>query len=197
MSSRISTILVLGLVLVGSLVLPHAARAQTDTWTGNGGPATGWSIAGNWTPGSANAPPVTGDNVILTGNGANAPSNFDLGGVILHSVTLNASVGGYTINQVGANVLGLQSGGSITDNNTGHLDFFNVGVNLNGPATIQNSTASFLGFFNPITGTGPLTLVNNSGSVSGLQLAACVPYLMFATFLFLKGKGILLLEYKR
>jgi hypothetical protein len=55
-------------------------------------------------------------------------------------------------------------------------------------------------------GTKPLhgkasrrSLLLLEGGEFGLQCGqfTCVPYLMFATFLFLKGKGILLLEYKR
>jgi hypothetical protein len=60
--------------------------------------------------------PVTGDDVVIgpTPQGNN-PANYDLGaGVQLHSITLNVSQT-YTFT---GGAIGLQTGGSITDNNT-------------------------------------------------------------------------------
>jgi autotransporter-associated beta strand protein len=112
---------------------------------------------------------MSGDNVVLTSGGTPVVNNslYNLAAT-LHSVTLNTSVlSGYTINPSGAgNFLGLQSGGFITDKNTavGFTDTFRTGLTLNGLATITASGNAELDFaFQPIIGTGPLTLVNITG----------------------------------
>jgi autotransporter-associated beta strand protein len=159
------------------------ALAGTDTWTGIiGGPClsgdTPWSAAGPcWSTG---APPANGDDVVLDQDGPSSPSIYDINRT-LNSITLNtppfASITSYTINNAGGFLLGLQSGGFIVDNNTEGADAINTGVTLNGPATITLSTGAVgLSFgVNPITGTGPLTLVNN-GTDDALQFLVANTY---------------------
>jgi autotransporter-associated beta strand protein len=171
------------LLAVGLLV--SAARpvtAQTDTWTG--AVSTFWSNAGNWTtvPGP-NRAPINGDTVVLNGTpvASNVPFNYDLN-VTLASVTLNAQTGSYDLVRSGAGGnIGLQSGGFVTDKNivAGFFgDIIQTGLTLNGPATITFAGGPFgLAFnTNPITGTGPLTLVNSSGTNDNLELQIANTY---------------------
>lgn len=104
---------------------------------------------------------------MLTSSG-NAPNlNNLVVSVVLHSVTLNPRSSSYAIT---GNSISLQNGGFITDaSNTGVPDLINTGVSLNGAATFTLSAGAIgLTFGNTITGaitgTGPLTLVNNSGN---------------------------------
>ena len=150
---------------------PTPALAQTNTLN-NGSPNPGggaWSV-GQWSLGHA---PLTGEDVVL--NASNPMPNNYLVGVTLHSITLNpsSSAQSYTI---GGNVIALQSGGFITDsNNTTGPDAINTGVTLNGAATITLSAgATGLSFGGAITGSGPLTFVNNS--TGALTLAEANTY---------------------
>jgi autotransporter-associated beta strand protein/T5SS/PEP-CTERM-associated repeat protein len=136
-----------------------ACSPEPCTWTG--AQNSSWSQSNNW----SNGVPGTGDGVLLT-NAGTAPTNHDQSPAY-SSVTLNPNAAGYTINGIGSNPIVLQSGGSINDNNTAAGspgDTLNTGLTLNGPATIMlASGAAGLTFAtNPITGTGPLTIVNNS-----------------------------------
>ncbi|MBV9630392.1 MAG: autotransporter domain-containing protein [Xanthobacteraceae bacterium] len=141
-----------------------ACSPEPCTWIG--AQDNSWSQANNW----SNGVPGTGDSVLLT-NAGSAPTNHDQNPAY-NSVTLNPNAAGYTINNVGGNPIVLQSGGSINDNNTAAGspgDTLNTGLTVNGPATIiLASGAAGLTFgANPITGTGPLTIINNStGSVT-------------------------------
>ena len=144
-------------------MLPTPALAcspEPCTWTGAGGNGS-WSNGSNW----SNGVPSTGDSVLLT-NAGSAPTNHDQNPAY-NSVSLNPNSAGYTINNIGGNPIALRSGGSITDNNTAACspgDTLNTGLTLNGPATITlASGAGGLTFgVNPITGTGLLTIINNS-----------------------------------
>jgi autotransporter-associated beta strand protein/T5SS/PEP-CTERM-associated repeat protein len=141
-----------------------ACSPEPCTWTG--AQDSSWNQGNNW----SNGVPGTGDSVLLT-NAGHAPTDHDQSPAYT-SVTLNPNVAGYTINNIGGNPIVLQSGGSITDNNTAAGspgDTLNTGLTLNGPATITlASGAAGLTFaVNPITGTGPLKIINNStGSVT-------------------------------
>ena len=155
------------LAIFATFVSVSPAPAQTVTWDGVHGTTSNWSDAGNWSGGVA---PVTGDAVVLSQTGTNAPSVLDYS-FNAHSITLDTATdattlaNGYIINNAGSYVLGLQSGGSITDNATNDAaDQINTGITLNGPATIQlSSTAKGLIIGGTgITGTGPLTVTNNS-----------------------------------
>ena len=163
--------------LAAAVLLSFAtpALAATNSWLGLGDTAGAklWSgiEPGDW---SETTPPANGDDVVLNGNGPSHPSTYDLNRT-LNSITLNTPVWvatpGWTIANGGGFVLGLQSGGFITDNNTRGPDTLNTGVTLNGPATFTLSAGAIgLSFGTAaITGTGPLTLVNNSTD-NALQL---------------------------
>ena len=146
-----------------------ACSSEPCTWTG--AQDGSWSQGNNW----SNGIPGTGDSVLLT-NAGSAPANHDQS-TAYSSVALNPNAAGYTINN---NPIVLQSGGAITDNNTAGGspgDTFNTGLTLNGPATITLATgAAGLTFAtNPITGTGPLTIINNS--TASVTFAAANTYL--------------------
>jgi autotransporter-associated beta strand protein len=153
------------LLFVALVLIPTAALAQTRTLNnGSPNPCGGcWSF-GQWTPGGA---PQTGEDVVLNASSPQ-PNNYDLN-VTLHSLTLNSNIAapnGYTIT-TSTGAIGLQSGGFITDsNNAGGLDAINTGVTLNGPAgatfTLSAGAIGLSFGTNAVTGTGPLTLVNNS-----------------------------------
>jgi autotransporter-associated beta strand protein len=157
------------------------ASAATVTWFGGSGPCgfsgPQWSSGICWN-GTAGPAPTTGDDAVL-GNAFPPANNYDLIGVQLHSVTFgpNDFVSPYNFS---GNVIGLQSSGSITDNNnTGGPEAINTGITLNGPATFTLSAGAVgLSFgVNPITGTtgaGSLTLVNNS--TGALILSAANTY---------------------
>lgn len=173
---RSAATLLLGTCLAALLAAP--AYAASDTWTGSG-TTSNWSDTGNW---SAAAAPANGDSVILSQTGAFAPSNFNIN-VTLNSLTLdtagagtNSLASGYIINS-GGGTLGLASGGSITDNAANNAaDQINIGIALNGPATISvGSTATGLIMGGDITGTGGLT-VSNASNASALQFLGTNTY---------------------
>ena len=142
------------------------AFAATETW--NGGTSVNWADAGNWSA----TTPTTGDAVVITQTGANGPSNQDIVGLTLSSLTFNTAANttssftnGYSI---GGNAIGIQSGGFITDNAINQAaDLLTDEVALNGPATINIGTgATGLEFGSAITGTGGLTINNQSSAGS-------------------------------
>jgi fibronectin-binding autotransporter adhesin len=151
------------------------ALAATDTWTGIGGGcfpgANSWSKGACWSSGS---PPNNGDDVVIAQFSPASPDNYDINRT-LNSITFSNDTIALTVSNAGG-TLGLQSGGFVTDNNT-NLDALNTGVTLNGPATFTlSSGASGLSFGgSAITGTGGLTLVNNSGN-DALQLTVADTY---------------------
>lgn len=167
-------------------VAPWVVFAATVTWTGvTGVPclpgANVWSLNGSfglcWSNGSG---PANGDDVLLSLNGPSLPSTYDINRTF-NSLTLNtstvAATPGYTVSNAGGFVLGLQSGGFITDNNTRGPDAINTGITLNGPATFTLSAgATQLSFGgNATIGAGPLMLVNN-GANDGLALNVANTY---------------------
>src|SRR5258706_2979412 len=89
-------------VFLFSSLLAIPVPAATITWIG----ATNatWSKATNWDLGRA---PVDGDDVFIPRLSPIAPSNQDLVGVKLHSLSVDGS------SSLSGNPLGLQSGGSI------------------------------------------------------------------------------------
>jgi autotransporter-associated beta strand protein len=125
-----------------ALVVP-AASAANVTWTG--AVNSNWSNGGNWDTATA---PVTGDDVFLVNGGAN-PSNYDLVGVTLHSITNTR-----TSPVIGGNDIALQSGGSITDNLLSAA-VFNTNIVLNGPVVLTGFDTVYSGV---ISGTGPVTV---------------------------------------
>ena len=148
------------------LTSPALAVAPDTTFTGNG-TSTDWSDAANWD----NGVPVNGNNVALTQAGTNAPSVFDIN-LTAASLTLNTATdattlaNGYVVNNDGTHTFTLQSGGFIEDNAANNAaDQLNMGVTLSGPATIRlDSGATGLIIGGAITGTGPLTVTNNSAT---------------------------------
>lgn len=161
----------LGLVLVLALA-PAQAAAFVLTWTG--GSSNDWATPTNW---DLNQAPQTGDDLILTLSGF-PPSNNNLVGVQLHSVTLSADPNPLNNYTIGGNSIALQSGGSITSHHSAgsDQDNINAGVTLNGPATFTLTGTHVLNFNGSITGTGGLTLVNNSGFHNQLRLAGANTY---------------------
>ena len=154
------------LVAAALSLLATPVLAATIQWHGAGGGANSWSSSANWGGG---ATPANGDDVVLDDSGPSHPGTYDLNRTF-NSITLNTPswvlTPGWTIANGGGFVLGLQSGGFITDNNILAPDTLDTGVPLNGPATITLSAgANSLSFDTvAISGTGPLTLVNNSAN---------------------------------
>jgi uncharacterized repeat protein (TIGR01451 family) len=108
-----------------------------------------WSNSACWNLGRA---PVTGDDVVIGGSGQ-SNTNYDLGGVVqLHSVTIQNS--GASTNVTGGPI-GLQSGGSITDNNSGTDTLPNW--NFGGGTTISVTLSGGTLRIGAITGPGGLT----------------------------------------
>ena len=155
-SWRVRRLLVaIALALALSINTPAATLAVSTTWTGAS--STNWSDAGNWNP----SVPANGDAVTLANSGL-APLNYDLN-VTLASITTN--YGNVPITNSGGGSLGLQSGGFITMNAAGGGGL-HTGLTLNGPATLTEASGAGLWDFNvsAITGTGGLTLTNNSSN---------------------------------
>ena len=173
---------ILAALLLGASLASLAASpafAATDTWTG--GTSAKWSDTGNWSTASA---PVTGDDVIIAQTGASSytPSSQDISGLSLNSLTLNTAgtgtnslTSGYVIGSAG-DFLGLQSGGTITDNAVnGAADQIDTNLTLGGPATITvSSSATGLIINGAITGSGALTVDNQS--VAGVQFLGTDTY---------------------
>ena len=120
---------------------------------------------------------ATGDDLVINtisggGNGANFV--YDLASsVLINSLTIgNDDNNGDDFSLNAGTSLELQSGGYITDNNIdmNGTDLFNAGITLNGPATFTlystDGNANFLTFGAPISGAGPLTIVNNNHVVA-------------------------------
>ena len=139
----------------------------------------GWSQSSCWTPSGA---PTTGDDVVIDNNTANpgpaqSKTTYDLGpAVLLRSITLNSANNNVT---VAGGPIGLQSGGFITDNWCNLGTNVLPGVTLNGSTTFTrgscSSSPSTLSFDGAVTGTGPVTLVNN-GAQDALRLNAVNTY---------------------
>jgi autotransporter-associated beta strand protein len=156
------------------VVLVPLASAATRTWTGAAG-STNFSDPGNW----GGAAPVDGDDVVLVRAGVNTTYLTDVA-VSLRSLTLADNGGSwmYVVDSVGG--FGLASGGSFVDANVHRGanpdEIENFDFTLHGPATIEVSVAgAALDLVAPIVGTGPLTLLNNSGA-DALRLRGSATY---------------------
>ena len=120
--SSVSSLRFFPRALLSALALaaaPAAMRAATITWTGQ--VSSNWSDRINWTDGTNQVAPTTGDDVVLVA-GAHAPSNYDMGSANggvnpqFKSVTLSTSVASYNIAPVGgSDRITLQAGGTLTD----------------------------------------------------------------------------------
>jgi autotransporter-associated beta strand protein len=171
------------LVLAG--IAPWIVLAATQTMNGlasGGCPCgTGWTTVACWNN-AAGPVPTTGDDVVIDGGQTPSDTNYNLGGgVQLRSITLNR-IGFCTGNvNISGGPIVLQSGGFITDGfcNQGTNGF--PGVSLNGPATFTHdacasgSNSSTTSINGALTGTGPLTLVNNLGD-DNLRLTVASTY---------------------
>ncbi len=171
------------LVLAG--IAPWIVLAATQTMNGlasGGCPCgTGWTTVACWNN-AAGPVPTTGDDVVIDGGQTPSDTNYNLGGgVQLRSITLNR-IGACTGNvNISGGPIVLQSGGFITDGfcNQGTNGF--PGVSLNGPATFTHdacasgSNSSTTSINGALTGTGPLTLVNNLGD-DNLRLTVASTY---------------------
>lgn len=147
------------------MLLPSALAATQDLNASSLGPCpqgSDWSVSGCWNNG-AGPVPTTGDDVVIEGGQTPNSTTYNLGSAVqLKSITLDSASNNVNIN--GGPIV-LQSGGSITDdfNNDG-IDGFPA-VNLNGPTTFSLTAATEqLDFTGAITGSGPLTLDNTSGT---------------------------------
>jgi autotransporter-associated beta strand protein len=176
-NSVISAVVTLVVALLAA-VAPWLVLAATRTMTGGGGcvEGAGWTTTGCW---QESVVPTTGDDVVMNGAGLSAETNYNLGsGVQLHSITLMRA--NNNVNITGGPIV-LQSGGFITDGFcNGGTNIF-PGVTLNGPATFTRDGCTFgmnpstLSINGAVTGTGPLTLVNNLGN-DNLRLTVASAY---------------------
>lgn len=169
----LSTLLLLALALatlllalaVSAAYAPTPALAATVTMNISSGfcpPGTGWTTVTCWNN-QAGPVPTTGDDVVI--EGGQSQTNYDLGaGVQLHSITLNSTDNDDT--NITGGPIALQSGGFITDNfGNGSFNQTFPGVTLSGSATFTLAAGKGnLVFGGSVTGTGPLTLVNNSSN---------------------------------
>ena len=120
------------------------AANGNDTWQGSAG-STDWLTSGNWTVGSANKPPISGDALIFTS--VNASSSTTLTNTLtsnlfnVNGITFNASSPAYTMS---GNTFNLTAG--IT-NNSGNLQTFS---NAGGLSSTGNITDTL--------GTGGITI---------------------------------------
>jgi autotransporter-associated beta strand protein len=160
--------------------------AGIDTW--NSGATTTWNTAGNWTPGSANKPPISGDSLVfaattgtttLTDN-LMTPGTFNVAGI-----TFNAGAASYTINPNTAGTNGFTLTANITNNGT-NLETINDSITLSavsvtniamtaggGDITLGGPLASTGGELN-LTGTGTLTLSGNNTFVGETEVNGAV-----------------------
>jgi autotransporter-associated beta strand protein len=145
------------------VVLVPLASAATRTWTGAAG-SSNFNDPANW----GGTVPVDGDDVVLVQAGVNTLYVADLAASV-RSLTLadNGSASHYRVDsQTG---FGLAGGGSLVDQNAhngGVRDILTADpFTLHGPATIEASAPGVALDINAqLVGTGPLTLVNNSGT---------------------------------
>ena len=160
-------------VLLGvvSLIASHSAKAANgnDVWTGATDNA--WATAGNWTAGSVNKPPISGDNLsfstttgvggtLLNNNLTSSAFNLGSGGAGVTAITFNFNAPSYVI------------GDGTTTANAGNTftlagNIVNSGTNLQ---TINNPIVLTAGrFVNMTSGGGNVALNGNiSGSGAGL-----------------------------
>ena len=159
-------------LLVGVALLAggHSAQAGTgnDTWQGSAG-STDWATPGDWTTGSANKPPATGDSLIFTS--ANASSSATLTNSLTTSafnigtITFNAGAIAYTMT---GNTFTLTSG--ITNSSSNLQTFSNTGGLSTSSATETFNVSSSggiaitTGLINTDAGAQTLT-VNGAGGL--------------------------------
>jgi autotransporter-associated beta strand protein len=164
-------------MLVSGLLLAAPALGATENLD-HASSALVWSNSDLWNAGSGPVP-VTGDDVIMQPGGEDT-TLYDLGpAVLLHSITLHnhATDEWQVFTQVGSPQIGLQSGATVTDDNSqSSPDTFSEGFSLNGSTSFTlASTGLALHLDGGIVGTGPLTLTNN-GPNDGLELSAVNTY---------------------
>jgi len=158
----------LGLVLA-ALVGP-AAHATVLDWTigvdGN------IANAANYTQGQT---PASGDTLVLTGLGANLPSNYNVASSVQLFEILFDFIGSKNFT-IGGSPISLGANGYFWDpNTTAGTDNVNVSVALNGGATFNPTGTTILSINNGVTGTGPLTLQNDTTD-DALQLGGSSTY---------------------
>ncbi|MDB5325353.1 MAG: hypothetical protein JWM57_922 [Phycisphaerales bacterium] len=140
---------------VGAVALPHAAFAQSRTFTGTGDGTT-YTLSTNWSP--ADVPDTTAETAII-----------DAGGAFNVTLSTSLSVGGLTIgsndsltqaNNTSFTITGvINNAGSFVINSGGNLtDLFVSGATLNGGGTLTLKSAD------RIRGSG---LFTNNSTIQG------------------------------
>jgi len=155
MTRRVQSCLVQSfMVLFFAILLQPSVQAATKTW--NGSTDVNWSNAANWTGGL----PVTGDDVVLTGAGANRPTNLDIT-VSLNSLTIDATAtAAFTITATGANAITLTgTGTSLTVNTAAANHVLSIPIAI--PATM---TTWDIGTNRTLTvGNGTVGVISGAG----------------------------------
>jgi len=155
-SLRAATLVALALLTVTNLA---SAATGNDTWQGGSG-AANFSSSGNWTSGSANKPPLSGDALFFGTAGANGSVlTDDQNGSTFAGITFNAGASAFTL--VG-NPFTLN--GNITNNSTS-LALINNNIALSANPTIAltggGGNLTLGGSVNVGGGTKTITLVGS------------------------------------
>ncbi|MCZ2342005.1 MAG: autotransporter-associated beta strand repeat-containing protein, partial [Bacteroidales bacterium] len=176
-------------VAAAALLLGHSAWGASYSWNQT---ATGksWSLNTNWTPTApTGGPSAAGDivtiNTNITGNNTHALFNTGDPGTAAKTVgilnigdpdgsnpfTFNAGTGGgYLVmnnNGAGAEIHQISAGGTAADTIGAAIQISDAG----GLTLFNDNSPGILNINGGVTGTGDLTLKNNSSATTGLKFA--------------------------
>ncbi len=133
------------------VVASGTAQAATATWNGADVDDSLWTSGDNW----GGAAPSAGDDLVFGGSSRLTPVNDFAAGFDVASITFAAAAGAFSL---AGNTVDLAAGGSIT-NASGVGQAIDLGLNLDGTATVATGTSTITvnGSIADGAGTGTLT----------------------------------------
>ena len=156
-------------VILGAGQRSLFAANGNDTWVGN--TSTAWSLAGNWTAGSVNKPPISGDTLIFGAAGtAGTTLNNDTTAGNGFALTFSAGASAFTIGGNSIQLNGITNSSSVLQTINTALTLAPTGAASPVTRTISGGTS--------VTITGTLTnnlqsnVITNSLTAGTLTLGA-------------------------
>ena len=132
-------------------------RAGNDTWDGGGGD-NNWNTALNWTAGSANRPPATGDALFFDGSTQLTANNND-SGFTFAGLTFNSTAGAFTLTGNSFTA----SAGLVDD--SPNLETINLPIAFSTLHSVNVISGGSLTINNVISGTGTYVLTKSGGGL--------------------------------
>lgn len=154
-----SASVILGAALMGSLAQTARAANGNDTWLGNS--SVNWSLAANWTSGSANKPPIGGDSLFFgfAGSAGSALNNDIAANTAFNGIIFSSGADALTLSGNAINLAG-----NVSDNAV-NPEIINLPMALTASHVCSVTNGGDLVLGGVISGTGFNLSVNTTTAV--------------------------------